>query len=77
MPPFAEAQDCVDNERRSIESIDRAIDIILLLKRQKREMGVTEIANELDLYKSTRPGPANRYGRPTAVRQYGTRWLRG
>lgn len=36
-----------------IKSVDRAMDILLLLHERAREMGVTEIAEELDIYKST------------------------
>ncbi len=36
-----------------INSVDRALDILILLHREQREMGVTEIAKALDIYKST------------------------
>lgn len=36
-----------------INSVDRALDILILLYREHREMGVTEIAKELGIYKST------------------------
>lgn len=36
-----------------INSVDRALDILILLYREQREMGVTEIANGLGVYKST------------------------
>lgn len=36
-----------------INSIDRALDIIILLYHERREMGISEIAKELGLYKST------------------------
>lgn len=38
---------------QNIASIDRALDIILLLYGTGQEMGVTEIAEKLDIYKST------------------------
>lgn len=36
-----------------INSVDRALDILILLYHKKREMGVTEISKELGVYKST------------------------
>ncbi|MDU6983163.1 MAG: IclR family transcriptional regulator [Terrisporobacter othiniensis] len=36
-----------------INSLDRALDILILLYHKKREMGVTEISKELGVYKST------------------------
>lgn len=36
-----------------INSVDRALDILLILYREQKEMGVTEIANGLGVYKST------------------------
>ncbi|KDR96488.1 transcriptional regulator, IclR family [Peptoclostridium litorale DSM 5388] len=36
-----------------INSVDRALDILILLYREQREMGVTEISKELGIYKST------------------------
>lgn len=36
-----------------INAIDRALDVLLLLYEKNREMGVSEIARELELYKST------------------------
>ena len=40
-----------DNEL--INSIDRALDILLLLQQEEREMGVTQISAALGIYKST------------------------
>jgi len=37
----------------SINSVDRALDVIILLHEVGREMGVSEIAEKLDTYKST------------------------
>jgi len=39
------------NEKELINSVDRALDILLLL--QDKEMGITEISNALGVYKST------------------------
>lgn len=36
-----------------INSIDRALDILILIYEKNRELGISEIARELDLYKST------------------------
>lgn len=36
-----------------INSLDRALDILILLYHKKREMGVTEISKELGVYRST------------------------
>jgi len=41
------------DSKYAVSSIDRALDILLLIFRERREMGVTEIAGELGLYKST------------------------
>ena len=37
----------------AVSSIDRALDILLFIFRERREMGITQIAGELGLYKST------------------------
>lgn len=36
-----------------INSVDRALDILLLLQQEGREMGVTQISSALGIYKST------------------------
>lgn len=36
-----------------IQAVDRALEVLLLFQQEKRELGVTEIANRLGLYKST------------------------
>ena len=36
-----------------INALDRALDVMILLYHEKREMGVTEISKELGVYKST------------------------
>ncbi|MGD0152564.1 MAG: IclR family transcriptional regulator [Thermacetogeniaceae bacterium] len=41
------------NNRYAVSSIDRALDILLLIFRERREMGITEIAADLGIYKST------------------------
>jgi DNA-binding IclR family transcriptional regulator len=43
----------VSAEQGIIHSIDRALDILLLLRREGREMGVTQISSQLGMYKST------------------------
>jgi DNA-binding IclR family transcriptional regulator len=40
-------------ENENINSIDRALDILLLLQQEGREMGVTQISSALGIYKST------------------------
>ncbi len=40
-------------ENDNINSIDRALDILLLLQQEGREMGVTQISSALGIYKST------------------------
>lgn len=40
-------------ENELINSIDRALDILLLLQQEGREMGVTQISSALGVYKST------------------------
>ena len=40
-------------EPESIQAIDRALDILLLLQQSGREMGVTQIGEQLGMYKST------------------------
>jgi len=37
----------------AVSAIDRALDILLFIFHERREMGITEIAGELGLYKST------------------------
>lgn len=41
------------NEKDLINSVDRALDILLLLQDKGKEMGITEISNALGVYKST------------------------
>jgi len=41
------------NEKELISSVDRALDILLLLQDKGKEMGITEISNALGVYKST------------------------
>ncbi|MFZ5753767.1 MAG: IclR family transcriptional regulator [Bacillota bacterium] len=41
------------NEKDVINSIDRALDILLLLQQEGREMGITQISSALGIYKST------------------------
>jgi DNA-binding IclR family transcriptional regulator len=48
-----ERRTIMDAGSEKIGSIDRALDIILLLYEEKRELGVTEIGTALGLYKST------------------------
>ena len=43
----------MDKNASVISSIERALDIILLLYREKREMGIGEISRALGIYKST------------------------
>jgi len=43
----------VVNEKELINSVDRALDILLLLQDKGKEMGITEISNALGVYKST------------------------
>lgn len=40
-------------ETDSIHSIDRALEILLLMQQEGRELGVTQIADHLSMYKST------------------------
>lgn len=40
-------------DKEKIHSLDRALDVLLLLQQEKREMGVTQIATQLGLQKST------------------------
>jgi len=44
---------CVSNDKDSIQSIARALDILLLLHQEEKEMGVTQISSALGMYKST------------------------
>lgn len=37
----------------NIASVERALDVLLLLYGEGKEMGVSEIANQLGVYKST------------------------
>jgi DNA-binding IclR family transcriptional regulator len=41
------------SEKNTIESIDRALDILMLLLQEEKEMGVTQISTALGIYKST------------------------
>ena len=41
------------SDKDTINSIDRALDILLVLQQEGKEMGVTQISKELGLYKST------------------------
>ncbi|MGI6227927.1 MAG: IclR family transcriptional regulator, partial [Peptococcales bacterium] len=40
-------------EKEVINSVDRALDILILLQERGKEMGITEISNALNVYKST------------------------
>ncbi|MDK2822436.1 MAG: hypothetical protein PWQ67_413 [Clostridia bacterium] len=41
------------NAKELINSVDRALDILLLLQQEGREMGITQISSALGVYKST------------------------
>ncbi|MBP2639239.1 MAG: yagI [Firmicutes bacterium] len=43
----------MSNDKDSIQSIARALDILLLLHQEDKEMGVTQISSALGMYKST------------------------
>ncbi|MFZ5944592.1 MAG: IclR family transcriptional regulator [Bacillota bacterium] len=40
-------------EKEVINSVDRALDILLLLQKEGKELGITQISNSLGVYKST------------------------
>ena len=43
----------MSSDKETIQSIDRALDILLLLQQEDKEMGVTQISSALGMYKST------------------------